>query len=601
MSNKTQTMQMFNDLIDVENMSSMEDLLVEEEISGDKLSEGKIVTGIVSNKRDNGALIDINYKSEGFIPKEEFENWDELKEGDSQEVFLELLEDDRDGGSPLLSVQRALMLKAWNNIIENYEEGSVVKGLVNRRIKGGLMVDIMGVEAFLPGSQIDLVPVKNMDEYIDKELELKILKINDERKNIVVSKRELLEETRKEKLKELIDDIKVDQIKKGVVKNITDFGAFIDLDGIDGLLHITDMSWGRVSHPSEMLSVGDEIDVIIIDIDYEKQRVSLGLKQKNDDPWEAVEETYPIGENIKGRVVNIMPYGAFIELEEGVEGLIHVSEMSWIKRISHPSHILSIGDEIEVKVIDIQKATKKISLSLRQITENPWLQLEKDVPVGTKITGKVRNMTSYGAFIEIQDGMDGMIHVSDMSWTRKINHPGEVLEKGDEVEVVILDISPDEQRISLGIKQLKEDPWSNIGKRLHLGDKIKGKVTKLTSFGAFVDLGDEIEGLVHISELSEEHVEKVGDVLKVDEEVEVNIIKLDVDERKIGLSLKAEVIEKAADVDSLSIEQGEHLGDLGGIFDTAMENAGNSANEVEESEGNTATIDDEEEKNEVEK
>jgi small subunit ribosomal protein S1 len=570
-------------LVDLDFSMSMEDLLGGVEVTSN-FKENTVLKGHVSDKKDNGALIDIGYKADGFVSKEEFPAWDDLKIQDEVEVFLEELEDSRDH-APVLSVAKALLLHAWTNLTENCEEGAIIKGLVKHRVKGGLIVDVMGVESFLPGSQIDLGPVKNMDIYVGEELELKVLKINQERKNVVVSRRELLEEARAEKRATLINEIAVGQVREGVVKNITDFGAFVDLDGIDGLLHITDMSWGRVSHPSEVVAINDKIEVMILDIDYDKQRLSLGLKQKSNDPWENIDKRYPKETKIKGKVVNVMPYGAFVEIEEGIEGLIHVSEMSWTKRVTKASEILAVGDEVEAVVLDVQKETKKISLGLRQTMENPWELVAEKCPVGTKIKGKVRNMTAYGAFVELEEDIDGMIHVSDMSWTRKINHPSEVLQKGQEVEAVIMEIDAAQRRISLGLKQLSVDPWSTIEDIYSIDQVVKGKITKVTHFGAFVALENDIDGLIHISQLSDDHVEKVKDVVKVGDDVEARVVKIDIDERRIGLSLRTKSdtpakttgnknSNKATDADIKNhsgMKPGEELGGLGSVFDALGE------------------------------
>ena len=536
-------------------------------------AEGTIIEGTIVEKRNDGALVDIGYKAEGFVPASEFSKWEDAKVGDKLDVFLEEIENEN--SMPGLSLQKACAIKSWNKITEEYGEGSVVKGLMKHRVKGGVIVDIEGVEAFLPGSQIDIGPVRNIDDYVGKEYDIKILKINLERRNIVVSRRELLEESLRDRRASLLEEMKVGQIRKGTVKNITDFGAFIDLGGVDGLLHITDMSWGRISNPNEMLQLNQDIEVMILDIDYTKERVSLGYKQKSRNPWEDVNEKYPVGSTIKGKVVNIMPYGAFVEIEEGVEGLIHVSEMSWTKRISRASEVVSLGEEVEAVVLEINKENKKISLGLRQKERNPWEVLAEKYPVGSRITGKVRNMTSYGAFVEIENEIDGMIHVSDMSWTRKINNPSELLKSGDVVEAVILDINPEQQRISLGLKQAEEDPWSNIDKLYKVGELVKGKVTKIAAFGAFVELSHKIDGLIHISQLSTDHVEKVKDVLSVGDEVEARVIKVDTDERRIGLSLKAadehiseEELKQAEEEYTAALKPGDQMVDMGEVFDS---------------------------------
>lgn len=528
---------------------TMEDILqgqTTREIKAETIVHGRIV-----EKRGDGVLVDINMKAEGFLPLAEFTNWEEVKVNDEIDVFLEELENDQN--MPAISLQKAQTIQTWARITSNQEEGGVVKGLVKRRVKGGLIVDIMGVEAFLPGSQIDIGPVKDADydQYVGQEYDFKILKISEERRNIVVSRRELLEESRKDRKSLLLKEMAAGELRKGIVKNITDFGAFVDLGGVDGLLHITDMSWGRISNPHELLEVGQELEVMVLDVDLEKERVSLGLRQKTKDPWTDVDEKYPAGTHVKGHVVNIMPYGAFVELEQGVEGLIHVSEMSWTKRIQKAEDVVKKGDEVEAVIVDVNKVDKKISLSLRQLVRNPWEVLAEKYPKGSLIKGKVRNMTTYGAFVEIENEIDGMIHVSDMSWTRKINHPNEVLKVGEEVEAVILDIDPEQQRISLSIKNAEPDPWDQIDQLYKIGDKVKGKVSKIAAFGAFVELSNKIDGLIHISQISTERVDKVKDKLQVGDEIEAQVIKIDKDERRIGLSIKAlsepQTAEVAAD------------------------------------------------------
>ena len=419
--------------------ASMEDLLKTTEETA--ITKGKIVKGKVAQKRPDGALIDIGYKAEGFVAASEFMNYDDINVGDEIDVYLEEIENRQN--MPTLSLEKAYSIKAWDRITTEYGEGHIVKGIMRHKVKGGVMVDVEGFPAFLPGSQLDVGPVRNIDDYIGKEYEVKIIKINVERHNIVVSRRELLVESLKDQRSKLMAEMQIDELRKGIVKNITDFGAFIDLGGVDGLLHITDISWGRISHPSEVLHVGDELEVVIIGIDKDKERVSLGLKQKTRNPWDDVADKYPKASTVRGKVVNIMPYGAFIELETGVEGLIHVSEMSWTKRVNKPGDVLAIGDEVEAVVLDIDKENRKISLGLRQKERNPWEALAEKYPKGSRITGKVRNMTNYGAFVEIENDIDGMVHVSDMSWTRKINNPNEVLKPGQEVEVVILEINPE--------------------------------------------------------------------------------------------------------------------------------------------------------------
>jgi small subunit ribosomal protein S1 len=498
--------------------------------------EGSIVKGRVLEIRPREVLVDIGYKSEGVIPITEFEDVENLEVGDEVDVLLERLENDE--GMVVLSKEKAAYRQNWNKIASVYEDDGLIKGKVKSVVKGGLMVNI-GVEAFLPASQIDIVPPKDLQQFVGNTYDFKIVKVNDDRRNVVLSRREIIEQERSEKRQKFLDGVKVGDRVTGTVKNLTDFGAFIDLDGMDGLLHITDMTWGRLGHPSELVKVGQQLEVVVLDINKEKERVSLGLKQTQKNPWDQIEERFPAGQRVKGRITNLVPYGAFVELEEGVEGLIHVSELSWTKRIMRPSDILTVGQEVEAVVLGVNKEEQKISLGLRQLEPNPWDQIEKKFTIGSRVKGKIRNMTAYGAFVELDEGIDGMIHVSDLSWTRKINHPSEVFKKGDEVEAEVIDIDKTNQRISLGVKQLTEDPWKNIDQKYKIGDLVKGKVTKLASFGAFIQLADDIDGLVHISQLSEDHVAKVKDVLKVGQEVEARVIKVDKLERRIGLSIKA--------------------------------------------------------------
>ncbi len=556
--------------VDLTNMPSMDELL-QSAGTGSEFTKGKIREGVIVAKRPDGALVDIGYKAEGFVPASEFLKYDEAKVGDKIDVLLEEVENEHN--MPSISLEKAYSIKAWNKITTEYGEGYVTKGFMRHRVKGGIMVDVEGFPAFLPGSQLDIGPVRNMDDYIGKEFDVKIIKINLERRNIVVSRRELLEESLRERRSALLKTMTVGELRQGVVKNITDFGAFIDLGGVDGLLHITDISWGRISHPSEVLEVGQPIEVVILSIDDVKERVSLGYKQKTPNPWDDIAAKYPVGSKITGRVVNIMPYGAFVEIESGVEGLIHVSEMSWTKRIAKAGDVVQVGEMVEAVILDIDRESRKISLGLRQKDPNPWEVLAAKYPVGSRIKGKVRNMTSYGAFVEIENDIDGMIHVSDMSWTRKINNPNEILKPGMEVEAVILDINPEQQRISLGLKQAESDPWSEINNLYKVGDVVKGKVTKIAAFGAFVELSNKIDGLIHISQLSRDHVEKVKDVLSVGDEVEARVIKVDTEERRIGLSIKAvsegfsEADLKAAEEEyTAALKPGESMVDMGEVF-----------------------------------
>src|ERR1700738_3383716 len=498
--------------------------------------EGSVVKGRILEIRPREVLVDVGYKSEGVIPLAEFDDVDSLEVGDEVDVLLERLENEE--GMVVLSKEKAAYRQNWNKIVGVFEGDGLIKGKVKSVVKGGLMVNI-GVEAFLPASQIDVVPPKDLQQFVGNSYDFKIVKLNDDRKNVVLSRREVIEQERSEKRQKFMEGVNVGDRVTGTVKNITDFGAFIDLDGMDGLLHVTDMTWGRLGHPNELLKVGQQLEVVVLDINKEKERVSLGLKQAQKKPWDKIEDRCRAGQKVKGKITNLVPYGAFVELEEGVEGLIHVSELSWTKRIMRPSDILSVGQEVEAVVLGVNKEEQKISLGLRQLEPNPWDEIEKKFTIGSRVKGKIRNMTAYGAFVELEEGIDGMIHVSDLSWTRKINHPSEVLKKNDDAEAVVPDIDKVNQRISLGVKQLDSDPWKEIDQKYKIGDLVHGKVTKLASFGAFVQLQDDIDGLVHISQLSEEHVTKVKDVLKVGQEVESRVIKVDKVERRIGLSIKA--------------------------------------------------------------
>ena len=500
-----------------------------------ELREGSIVTGTIQEIRPQVVLVDIGYKSEGAISISEFED-EEIEVGDQIDVLLERLENDE--GIVVLSKEKAAHKQNWDKIVGVYRDGGLVKGKVKSVVKGGLMVNV-GVEAFLPGSQVDIIPPRDLNEYVGKVYEFKIVKVNDDRKNIVLSRREVIEAERADQRQRFLETVKEGDKVEGLVKNITDFGAFVDLRGMDGLLHITDMSWGRVNHPSEMLHIGQSLEVVILEVDRDKERVSLGLKQMTDNPWADIERKYPINSHVKGRVTKLLPYGAFVELEKGVEGLVHVSELSWVKRITRPSDVLKLDQEIEAVVLSISVKEQKISLGVRQLEDNPWADIESRFPIGTVIKGQVRNLTPYGAFVGLEEGIDGMIHVSDMSWTRKINHPSEVLKKGDEVEAIVLEIKKEDQRVSLGIKQLESDPWESINDRFKVGDMVTGQVAKIASFGAFVNLNGDIDGLIHISQLSEDHVERVKDVIKVGDEITARVIKVDSIERRIGLSIKA--------------------------------------------------------------
>ncbi|MGO9200962.1 MAG: 30S ribosomal protein S1 [Limisphaerales bacterium] len=533
---------------------------------------GNIVKGAIIEVRPKEVLVDIGYKSEGVISANEFEDIKTVKVGDEIDVLIEKLEDRE--GMVVLSKEKAEFKKNWERILTICNEGGTIAGKVKAIVKGGLLVNI-GVEAFLPASQIDVTIPKNLAQYVGNSYDFKVVKINQERQNIVLSRRELIEQERLERRQKLLAEMTPGDIRKGTVKNITDFGAFIDLNGIDGLLHITDMSWGRIGHPSELLKVGQDIDVVVLDINREKERVSLGLKQKLANPWDTIEQKYPVGAKVKGRVVNLVPYGAFVELEPGVEGLVHVTELSWTKRIAKPSDVLKADQEIEAVVLGINREEQKISLGLRQLEANPWDRAQEKYPQGTRVKGKIRNLTSYGAFIELEEGLDGMIHVSDISWTRKINHPSEVLKKGDEVEAVVLEVDKANQRIAVGLKQLTTDPWESIDQLYKVGDLVTGNVTKLASFGAFIGLQHEIDGLVHISQISEERVDKIKNVLKAGQEVTARVIKIDKSDRRIGLSIKAanysneQLKAEQAVLDAL--KPGEDLVALQHAFDAADE------------------------------
>jgi len=500
------------------------------------VAEGTIQTGRIVKVTDSHVLVDIGGKSEGVIDREEFPDIDQSAEGTDVEVLVVLTEDYE--GNVRLSKRQANRQRAWERTLLACEGDGRVAGTVRRKVKGGLMIDIDGIEAFLPSSQIALQNVKNVDEYLGQELNVKIIKVNHDRRNIVVSRRELLDAERVQRKREFLETIKVGDTRSGVVKNITDFGAFIDLHGIDGLLHLTDMRWGRINHPTDMLTLGADIEIMIIGIDYDKERVSLGIKQMQDNPWLDVETKYPVDGVVGGRVVNILPYGAFVELEEGVEGLIHISEFSWTRKVNHPSEFLNVGDMVQAMVLHVDAFEQKISLGLRQTQANPWETIGERYPQGAKIKGIVRNLTAYGAFVELEEGIDGLVHVSDMSWTRKVNHPSELLKKGDTIEAVVLSVNASDRKIALGLKQLTDDPWDHIYERYKEGDVVTGKVTNTTSFGAFMQLDNDIEGLIHISELADRQVGNVKDVVKPGDEVTAKIMRIEPADRKVALSIR---------------------------------------------------------------
>ncbi|MEY3701802.1 MAG: ribosomal protein [Gemmatimonadota bacterium] len=524
------------ELYDEDELSSSEFDAMMEMYNGTlaSIEEGEIVKSRVLEIRENLVVLDIGFKSEGTIPLEEFKDMPELKAGDEVEVLLEHLEDSE--GSVVLSKKKADFMRVWERIRVAYESDQPVEGVLVKKIKGGVVVDLMGVDAFLPGSQIALRRVPNIDELLGQKYEFKIIKLNKRRRNIVVSRRVILETERAGKREKLMKELGKDQVRKGVVKNITDFGAFIDLGGVDGLLHITDMSWGRISHPSEMVQIGMELEVKVLDIDWERERISLGLKQLQAYPWKDVAEKYPVGTRVSGKVVSITNYGAFIELEPGIEGLVHISEMSWTRNVRHPSKLVSIGETIEAVVLKVDTTEEKISLGMKQTEQDPWMVLPHKYPVGTRLSGKVRNLTSFGAFVEIEAGIDGLIHISDMSWTKRVQHPSEVVKKGDTVDVVILNIDAENKRISLGLKQASEDPWLRIGESYPVGTELPGVVARLMEKGVVVDIGNDIEGFIPLSHF-EGQVESPADVAWEKMAITVRILEVDPIHRRIVLGV----------------------------------------------------------------
>ena len=506
------------------------------------ITEGEIVRGVVLAIENNEVLVDVGFKSEGVISLAEFSDPSSIQVGQMVEVFLEKMENQ--DGLVVLSKQRADFVRVWDRVKEAHDLGQVVEGKLVRKIKGGVVVDLYGVEAFLPGSQIALRQVQNVDALLGQNVQVKIIKLNKRRRNIVVSRRAVLEEERDRMKATILKDLAKDQIREGVVKNITDFGAFVDLGGIDGLLHITDMSWGRVSHPSELAKIGDKVRVKVLNFDPEKERISLGLKQLESYPWEGVDEKYKVGDRIKGKVVSITDYGAFIELEKGVEGLIHVSEMSWTRHVRHPSKVVNIGDFIDAVVLKVDKANEKISLGLKQVEPDPWLTLDQKYPTGMRVKGKVRNLTNFGAFVELEEGIDGLVHVSDMSWTKRVAHPSEVLKKGDTVEVVILSIDKEHRRISLGLKQVSDDPWPQLADKFPSGMVLSGAINRLFDRGAIVDLGEGIEGFVPLSQLGIDDLKRPNDAFEVGEPLTMKVTRVDVANHRLILSAKAWLAEQ---------------------------------------------------------
>ncbi|MDB2613699.1 30S ribosomal protein S1 [Chlamydiales bacterium] len=515
--------------------SLMQDKETKEINDSSTMIPGTILKGRIVEISKDHVVVDVGLKSEGLIPIEEFSDPSQVILDGEIEVLLDQTEDDH--GQIVLSREKAERQRQWEYILDHCVEGSIVKGKVLRKVKGGLMIDI-GMEAFLPGSQIDNKRIKNLDEFIGHTYEFKILKINGERKNVVVSRRELLEAERQTKKAELLEEIDVGDVRQGVVKNITDFGVFLDLDGIDGLLHITDMTWKRIKHPSEVVQLGDKIDVVILGIDKDKGRVALGLKQKDPNPWDLIEDKYPPGTVVTGKIVNLLPYGAFIELENGIEGLIHVSEMSWVKNVTDPSEVVNVGDEVTAIVLSIQKDEGKISLGIKQTEHNPWNDVLNRYAIGTSVKAEIKSLTNYGAFVELEPGIEGLIHISDLSWIKKVSHPSEIFNKGDMVESIVLSIDEENKKITLGVKQLATNPWDCIEKTFPVGSIVKGIVIKITAFGAFVELDNGIEGLIHVTELSDQSFGKVEDVVSKGSEITAKVIKIDPEHKKISLSIK---------------------------------------------------------------
>jgi small subunit ribosomal protein S1 len=515
------------------------------------IEEGEVVHGRVVEVRDSEVLVDIGYKSEGTIAMEEFRHAGTLpKVGDEIEVYLESKEDSE--GLIVLSKDKADKIKVWDAISKSHDSGTPVEGKVVEVVKGGLSVDV-GVRAFLPGSQVDLRPVKNLASMLGQVIRAKVIKLNRRRGNVVLSRRAVLEEEREEKRKHTLSVLSEGMVLTGAVKNITDYGAFIDLGGIDGLLHVTDMSWGRVGHPSEIFQIGDQVEVVVLHFDRETGRVSLGYKQKSSDPWAVVDERYPVGAKAQGRVVSLTNYGAFVELEPGVEGLVHVSEMSWTRRVRHPSKLVNVGDMVDVMVLDVNKATKRISLGMKQVEADPWATIDERYKPGERVEGKVRNLTDFGAFVELEPGVDGLLHISDMSWTRNIGHPSEILKKGQSIETQILNVDRDSKRISLGLKQIQPDPWESVSQRYPMGSRVTGKIVRLTDFGAFVELEPGVDGLLHVSQMSTRPIASPSDLVNVGDELTLMVIRVDPNERRIGLSLKdlaAAIMEEPSQADT---------------------------------------------------
>ena len=555
---KSKTTTTFEDDFDEKEQLSPEDQAALDEMeeyfseSLHQFKEGQVIQGTIIELAKGLATVDVGFKSEGTIHLQEFpNNGQDLSVGDVVEVFLERVEDN--DGNVVLSKEKANKIKLWDSLVIKHEAEEIIEGTIIAKAKGGLTVDI-GLKAFLPGSQIDLRPIRNLEKLIGEVFQMRIIKMNKKRGNIVLSRRALLEEKRQNTRSETLKKLEEGSLITGIVKNITEYGIFVDLGGIDGLLHITDMSWGRVNHPSEMFSMGDKLDVMVLKFDKEKERVSLGLKQITPDPWVDVDEKYPINQRIKGKVVSITDYGIFVELEKGIEGLVHISEMSWSKHVKHPSKMVSIRDEVEAMILTLDKEKKRISLGMKQIEPNPWEEIEEKYPIGVEVIGTIRNLTDFGAFIELEDGVDGLIHISDLSW-KKIKHPSEILKKKDEVKTIVLNIDKESCRISLGVKQLQPDPWDDIAKNYSIGMEVEGTIIKITGFGVFAEFGDGLEGLIHITQLGSKNISEPGEVVEIDQKIKAKIVKVDTSNKKIALSIKA--YEENLDLEAIEQEQNQ--------------------------------------------
>jgi len=551
----TQTIDAHSEVPHMEAALETDDFAAMFEESLANFKEGEVVRGKIVAVQQDHVLVDIGYKSEGVVPKGEFYNLDELTPGDEYDFFIEEPEDEE--GMPILSKIKADKIKNWAKIQDVYEQDGVIQGRIVRRVKGGLKVDI-GIDAFMPASQLTWRPTSDLEKFIGEKMDVKIIKLTKRRRNVVVSRRKLLEEQRAGEKEKLLSTIQVGQVIGGEVKNITDFGAFVDVGGIDGLLHVTDMSWGRVKHPSQVVSVGDKIEVMVLNFDPQSERISLGLKQKSENPWKTAEERYPVGAVVRGKVVSMTDYGAFVQLEDGIEGMVHVSEMSWTRRVRHPNEILNIDDVVDVMVLSVDPESEKIALGLKQTQPNPWRLIETKYPVGSAVKGIVRNLADYGAFVEIEEGIDALLHVSDVSWTKKVADPSEVLEKGQEIEVKILSIDPENEKISVGLKQMEDDPWEKVISAHPIGSHVEVEIAKLVSFGAFGILEHGVEGLIHVSELADERIQKPEQVLSVGDKVTAKVISIDKEERKIGLSIKEyeRDLERGTESDYVAGEEG---------------------------------------------